>query len=106
MASTLKNAQLTLTGSGTQDTLITAGASVEIIIKGIQIVNYSVSTITVRMWVNGVANNNMVLPPTTMEAGDYGAFNGEIVLEPNDTLRAEANTASACTVTVSYVEIT
>lgn len=104
MTTALKKAQATLTGSGTQDTLVTATG--QIIIKNIHVVNFSASIITVKMWTGGVANSNMILPPVTMNPGDFGIFDGEIVLEAAGTLKAEANTASACTVTVNYAEIT
>jgi hypothetical protein len=103
MATTLKNAQAGLSGAGTQDTLITA--TVETIVKTINLVNYSGSTIVVKLWVGGTGDTNLILPPTTMDAGDYGIFNGEIVLQATDTLKAESDTASACAVTVSYLEI-
>lgn len=107
MASTLKKlGQQTLTGSGTQDTLYTVPGSTQAIVKHISVVNYSASACTIKMWHDGTANSNLILPPVSIDAGGFAEFEGEIVMEAADTLKAEGGAASSITITLHGVEIT
>jgi len=99
-----KLGQGTLTGLGTQDTLYTVPAGTETIVKEITLVNFSGSTRTVKMWHDGVANSNYILPAASITAGGWANFDGVITMDPGDTLRAEASAAASITYTVYGLE--
>ena len=95
-------AQGTLTGAGTQDTIRT-GASTEYVIA--TFTNYSGSTVTLDLWVNGVADQNRVAPP------DMQMLTKETIvlrqkLGNGDTLRAEASAATAIVYTIELDSLT
>jgi hypothetical protein len=96
-----KLAQQILSGTG-NDTLITAGQPM--VITHIRAVNYSDTARTLKLWHDGTANGNIILPPVAIEAGGWGEFEGEILLEKGDTLVALASAATAIAITV-YGEV-
>jgi len=97
-----KLGQGTLTGG--QDTLYTVPASTEAIVKEITLVNYSGVARTVKMWHDGVADANYILPAATIEAGGWANFDGIITMEAADTLLAQASAAASVTYTVYGME--
>ena len=107
MTATFKKlGQMTLTGSGTQDTVYSVPANTEAAVKHIRVVNFSASSTTVKMWHDGIADSNLILPAVTLGAGEWCEFDGVITMDALDTLRAEAGAASSITVTVYGVEMT
>jgi hypothetical protein len=102
-----KLGQMTLTGSGTQDTVYTVPAATSALIKSIHISNFSLANVRITLWHDGIANSNILLPPTvTILAGGFAHFNGNITMETGDTIRAEAGAASSLTITLHGVEFT
>lgn len=98
-----KLGQGTLTGG--QDTLYTVPAGTETIVKEMTLVNFSGAARTVKMWHDGVANSNYILPAALITAGGWANFDGVITMEAGDTLRAEASAAASITYTVYGLEI-
>lgn len=78
-----------LTGSGTQDTVHT-GAGTEY--EGVLFRNYSGSPVTLKVWLNGVADKDKVID-RSLPAG-YKIFMRQR-LGNADTVRAEAGAATA-----------
>lgn len=91
--------------SGGNDTLYTVPASTETIVSHIRIVNTSGTDRTVKLWHDGTADANVILPPATVLAGGWAEFDGTILMEAADTLVALGEAASALTVTVYGTEI-
>lgn len=83
--------QGTLTGAATQDTIRT-GTGTEYHV--FTFTNYSGSTVTLDLWVNGVADQNRVAPP------GLSLLTNEVLvlrqkLGSGDTMRAEASAATS-----------
>jgi hypothetical protein len=53
----------------------------------------------VSLWHDGSTDPFIILPPTTIVAGGFATFNGAINMEPTDTLVADADAATAVTLT-------
>jgi hypothetical protein len=84
----------------------TATAGRQTIIKQIRIANTSSSSsATIKMWNGGSTDPYVILPPTTIDAGGFGEFEGTITLAASDTLVFQASSATTLTVTVYGVEI-
>lgn len=86
-------------------TLYTVPSATQTIIKGIRIVNTDTSDRTVKLWHDGTADTNLILPATTIKAGGWGEFDGVITMETADTLSGEASVASKLTVTIYGLEV-
>lgn len=99
-----KVGQITLTGAGTKDSLYTVPEETETAIKHIRLVNYSGAGTTVKLWHDGENNNNLILPMVTLGAGEWAEFDGSILMEADEVLKAEAGAGSSITVTVYGVE--
>ncbi len=84
--------QGTLTGSGTQDTIVTAavGSAQEMI--NVQFNNYSVSTRTLQVWVNAVSNQGRILN-ISLATGESVII--RIQFGPSDVMYAEASAATS-----------
>ena len=104
MAESIKKlAQLTL--DGTVQTIYTAPTSTSTIIKEISLVNFTLSNVNATIWDGGNADNNIILPPTSIDAGGHGEFNGVYFLEAGDVLKAQASASASITMTVYGVEL-
>lgn len=90
--------QGTLTGSGTQDTIGTASSGSSQETYSIFFRNYSVSTVTLKVWVNGTGNQNQIVSASllTLESAKI-----DIVLGPSDYVKAEAGASSSIAWTCS-----
>jgi hypothetical protein len=87
-------------------TLYTVPGSTTAIVKHISIVNTaSGSTHTIRLWHDGTANSNLILPVVTMASGGFATFDGTILMEASDTLSAQADAGTVLTVTVYGDEV-
>lgn len=98
--------QVSLTGSGTQDSLYTPGSGNEAIVKHIRVVNYTGSVATIEIWQGGTADSNLIQPTTNVGANDVLEIHAPIAIEGTDQLYAEGSAASTFTVTGYGVEIT
>lgn len=100
-----KLAQAQLAASPGTTTLYTVPGSTEAIVSHIRVVNVSGGAVTVKLWHDGTADVNVVLPEVTLEAGEWGEFDGTITMEAADTLVGQSDTATAVTVTVYGDEV-
>lgn len=98
-----KLAQLELTG-GT-DTIYTVPAATEAIIAHIRAVDNAGNGASIKLWHDGVADVNIILPEVSLPAGGWAEFDGKILMEAADTLSGFSNTASEVTVTVYGLEV-
>jgi hypothetical protein len=74
-------------------------------VRHIRVVNNDTSDRTIKLWHDGTADANVVLPATTIKAGSWAEFDGAISMEASDTLSGQASIASKITVTVYGLEI-
>lgn len=90
---------------GTSDTtLYTVPSAKRATIKHIRIVNPTGSAATIKLGINGVADADLILPTTSIDAGGSAECDSIYVLDATDTLRAIAGTATAINVTVHGLE--
>lgn len=73
-------------------------------IRNIKAVNTTVSAATLALFHNGATAAYEILPPTSILAGGWAEWDGEIYLEKGDTLRIDQGTAAAITLTI-YGEV-
>jgi len=73
-------------------------------VKHITLVNYSVSNRTVKLWHDGNADTNYIMPEVTIQAGGWAEFDGVICMEAADTLKADASAATSITYTIHGLE--
>lgn len=90
--------QGTLTGSGTQDTIATAG-SVAQETWSVLFRNYSGSSRTLTLYINGTTNENTIASITLDASGGFSILT--ISVGPSDFLKAEASAATAIAWTCS-----
>ena len=84
----------------------TVPASTTAMVKQIHIANTSGATVTIKLWQSGTADANIILPAVTLDGGEFGQFDGNLLMETADTLQAESDTATAVTITVYGLEMT
>jgi hypothetical protein len=87
-------------------TLYTVPGSTAVIIKAIRITNPTGTDRTIKLWHDGTADSNVILPAATVLAGGWAEFDGTILMEASDILSGQASAASALTVTVYGDELT
>lgn len=75
------------------------------IVRLIHLVNVAGAQQSPKLWQGGVANSNLILPSTAMQAGEFANFDGVITLAPGDTLRGQCDSDNGVTYTISGVEI-
>jgi len=106
----LAQGQLVVTGgSEAQTRLYSPSASnptVTTIVKNMKFVNMGAATRTIKLFHDGVAVTNVILPPTNIVSGGYAEYEGTILLEPGDTLNGEASVAAEVTYTIYGLELT
>lgn len=90
----------------TATTLYTVPSATSTLIKTMRIVNTSASAATIKIWQNGTADANVIMPTVSIDAGGFAEFEGSITMAAADYLSAQAGTATAITLTVWGVEIT
>jgi hypothetical protein len=104
---TLGQAQIA-TGSAT--TLYTAPASTRAIVKDIQVCNVTAAAVTITIWVDpdgtGATDAEAILESYSIPAQDFLHWSGYLVLQAAATIKAQAGTGSAITITVSGAELT
>jgi len=72
----------------------------EVIVRGIKVVNKSGVTCSARLWHDGSADVNIILPPVDIVAGGWGDYDGVVLMEAQDTLYGQAGAADSIVVTV------
>ena len=90
----------------TPSTLYTVPGATEAIVKHIRMVNTSGSDTTVKLWHDGSADGNVILPAVTVKAGGWAEFDGALLMEAADTLQGEAGAVTSITVTAYGDEVT
>ena len=85
--------QGTLTGSGTQDTIATADVGSAQETWSVLFRNYSGSSRTLTLYVNGTASQNIIAVVTLDASGGFTAL--DISVGASDFLKAEASAGSA-----------
>lgn len=87
-------------------TIYTVPASTQTIVKHIRVVNPSGADATIKIWHDGNADINIILPFATVLAGGWAEFDGVITMETGDTLQTNSGTNNALTITVYGDEVT
>jgi hypothetical protein len=72
-------------------------------VRNITIGNTSGSDIDLKLGINGLADADLFLPLTPVEAGGRAEFSGLLVLEGTDTLEADAS-GNGLTITISGLD--
>jgi len=107
-----KLAQTDLTALSTPIVLVTAGATEQIIVKHIRVVNQSTSNSTaIKMWQTGTTDDDLILPAADIADGGWAEFEGTIILDPTEVLYASKEnstgaTTADITITVYGLEMT
>ena len=86
------------------NTTIYTANGVQSIIRQIIVANTTGSDATIKLWVNGTADGNVILPFTSVLAGAHGEYNGAITLNVGESLSALSGTNNAITISVFGVE--
>jgi len=86
-------------------TLYTVPAATQTVVKQIRAVNTGTVPASIKLWHDGVADVNVILPPVTLQPGEWGEFDGLIVGEAADTFSGLASVAATITVTMYGLEI-
>jgi hypothetical protein len=84
----------------------TVPSGTQAIIKSIRVVNTSATATTVKLWNGGSADSNVILPPTSIDAGGFAEFDGTLTLAAADTIAAQAGAATSLTMTIHGLELT
>lgn len=87
-------------------TLYTTPAAAQTIVKSITVVNTDTSPRWIKMWNNGTADGDLILPQTTIPAGGYAIYDGTITMATTDTLSIQGEVGSKLTFTVHGAEVT
>lgn len=86
-------------------TLFTVDSGRQVIVKHIRVVNNDTSARTIKLWHDGTADANVILPATSIRAGGWAEFDGTITMEASDSFSGQASVASKVTVTIYGLEI-
>jgi hypothetical protein len=92
-----KLAQTQVAASAT--TVYTVSTGKQATIEHIVLANPTGSARIVTLWHDGSADTNVILPATPILAGGHGIFSGTLRMEASDTLVADADAATAVTLT-------
>lgn len=76
------------------------GGGKGVIVKSIRVVNLDASSRWVKLWHDGTADANVILPQITIPAGGILEWEGTICMEPSDTLSDIGEVASQLTITI------
>jgi hypothetical protein len=102
--------QAVLAQAASTTTIVTVPASTEAIVKHIRVINNAAGDATVKLWHDtagvGALNITMILPDVTLGAGEWGEFDGTILMEAGDILIGQSDTANAITAVVYGDEVT
>ena len=105
MAETYKKLAQTLVDSS-NETLYTVPANTTTIIRSMRLVNTTGTAATVKLFHDGTATANMILPFVTIAANGWAEFDGTIIMEAADTLIGISGTQNVINMTVYGLELT
>lgn len=86
--------QTDLTALSTPVALVTAGATEQVIVKHIRVVNQSNGPTAIRMYQTGTTVDDLILPTADLSPGGWAEFEGTIILSSNEVLYASKENAS------------
>lgn len=92
--------------SGATDTAYTVPANTSVIIKTMNIINYSANQRTVKIWHDGTGDHQLILPTVTLDAGDFAEYTGVIFMEAGDTLHVQSSAGTSIAFVVYGVLLT
>src|SRR4051812_10863145 len=75
--------------------IYTVPASTQSIIKNIVVVNPTVGTCWVKIWISGSTNAQAFLPQVDLGAGEWASNDDTITLETGDTITVQGQTNNA-----------
>jgi len=84
--------------------LYTVPANTATRISYIIVTNTTGSDRTIEFYHDGTAATNNILPTSTVVAGGFAEFDGEMLLEAGDTLQGKASVSTTLTVTIYGIE--
>ena len=87
-------------------TLYTVPSSTSTLVGHIRLVNSTGASHTAKLYHDGTADAQAILPTLTIEAGGWAEFSGGIVMEASDTMAGVADAATSITYTIYGMEIT
>jgi len=93
------------TVSDSAGVIYTVPPNTQTIIRTMVIINPTGGSCWVKIWTNGTADGNLILPQVTLGAGEWGDDDDAITLEAGDTIQAQAETAATITFTIHGVEL-
>ena len=88
------------------DTLLTVAANTTVIIRSMRAVNTTGTAATLKLFPDGTAAVNLILPFVTIAANGWAEFDGTIIMEAGDTLVGISGTDEAINLTVYGLELT
>jgi hypothetical protein len=101
-----KLAQLeVLTGAPALVTPVYTATGVTALIKGMRLVSTDASPRTCKIWHDGAADVNLILPAVTIDPNGFAENDTTVILEPGDTLYAQASAATSITLTLYGLEL-
>ena len=90
--------QIDLTALSTPVSLVTAGATEQVIVKHIRVVNQSTSVSTaIKMFQTGTTVDDLILPSADISPGGWAEFEGTIILSSNEILYASKENSTSLT---------
>jgi len=84
--------------------LYTVPADTATRITYIIVTNTTGSDRTIEFYHDGSAATNNILPPSTVKAGGFAEFDGELLMEAADTLQGKANVSATLSVAIYGIE--
>ena len=97
----LDQRQVPTTASG----VYSVPSGTQAIVKSMRIVNTSASNATITLWQGGSSPSNMILPPTSVDAGGFAEFEGTLTMAASTAIWAQASAATSITLTIYGLEI-
>ena len=88
------------------DTLLTVAANTTVIIRSMRAVNTTGTAATLKLFHDGTAAVNLILPFVTIAANGWAEFDGTIIMEAADTLTGISGTQDVINLTIYGLELT
>ena len=86
-------------------TAYTVPAATQTIVKHIRAVNVSANPTTIKLWHDGNADTNVILPAINLGPGEFLEWEGSLFMETADTLQAIAGAATSITLVAYGIEL-
>jgi hypothetical protein len=92
--------------AATATTVYTVPSGQQANVEHIILANPTVNDRIVTLWHDGSADGNVILPPVPILAGGFAIWSGDLSMEPDDTLVADCDAATAVTLTAyGYTQV-